>query len=251
MKFLTFATFIIFSLFVSSHTYAGLPDTIDKIEGSLVGVGTYGKLAQPKSKQYGTGFAVKNGQFIATNAHVIPDPESFEKTEKLVVFVGKGNSPDIRSASVVALDRAHDIAILKISGKPLSPLILSKRGVREGEDVAFTGFPISNILGLYPVTHKGIIAGITPVATPALTSKQLTLNQLRRLKKSYKVFQLDITAYPGNSGSPLYDPETGEVLAIINKVFVQSTKESVLTNPSGITYAIPVVHLSVLLSKLK
>ncbi len=27
---------------------------------------------------------------------------------------------------------------------------------------------------------------------------------------------LDATAYPGNSGSPLYDPETGEVVGIIH-----------------------------------
>ena len=55
-----------------------------------------------------------------------------------------------------------------------------------------------------------------------------------------EVFQLDATAYPGNSGSLLYDPETGEVVGIINKLFVKESKEVVLEKPSGITYAIPV-----------
>jgi S1-C subfamily serine protease len=66
---------------------------------------------------------------------------------------------------------------------------------------------------------------------------------------SYPVLQLDATAYPGNSGSPVYDPESGEVLGIINMVFVKGTKEAALTQPSGITYAIPAKHLQALMTK--
>jgi S1-C subfamily serine protease len=65
------------------------------------------------------------------------------------------------------------------------------------------------------------------------------------------VFQLDATAYPGNSGSPLYDPDTGEVLGVVNMVFVKGTKESALTQPSGITYAVPSSHLEQLLKRLR
>ncbi len=53
------------------------------------------------------------------------------------------------------------------------------------------------------------------------------------------MLQLDGTAYPGNSGSPLYETENGEVVGIINMVFVKGTKEAALTQPSGISYAIP------------
>jgi hypothetical protein len=38
-------------------------------------------------------------------------------------------------------------------------------------------------------------------------------------------------------------------VGIINKVFVQETKESVLQKPSGISYAIPIIHLQDLLKK--
>ena len=62
------------------------------------------------------------------------------------------------------------------------------------------------------------------------------------------MYQLDATAYPGNSGSPLYDPETGVVIGVLNMVFVKSTKENVLSDPSGISYAIPVEYLQRLLS---
>jgi S1-C subfamily serine protease len=66
---------------------------------------------------------------------------------------------------------------------------------------------------------------------------------------SFPVLQLDATAYPGNSGSPIYDPATGDVLGIVNMVFVKGTKEAALSQPSGITYAVPVQHLQALLRK--
>ena len=62
---------------------------------------------------------------------------------------------------------------------------------------------------------------------------------------------LDATAYPGNSGSPVYDPESGDVLGIINMVFVKGTKETALTQPSGVTYAIPASHLRELLKSVR
>ena len=43
--------------------------------------------------------------------------------------------------------------------------------------------------------------------------------------------------------------DTGEVVAIINMVLVKSTRESALSQPSGITYAIPARHLKALLER--
>ena len=65
------------------------------------------------------------------------------------------------------------------------------------------------------------------------------------------LYQMDATAYPGNSGSPVYDQKSGKVVAVINKVFVKRTKESVLSDPSGITYAIPVRYLQNMLSTIE
>jgi len=72
-----------------------------------------------------------------------------------------------------------------------------------------------------------------------------------RLAALYNIFQLDATAYPGNSGSPLYNTESGQIIGIINKVFIQETKETVIHKPSGISYAIPINFLQELLKKVR
>jgi len=124
--------------------------------------------------------------------------------------------------------------------------------VREGQNLAFTGFPIGMALGLYPATHRATLAALVPIARAGITAKQLNPRLINRLRDSaYVIFQLDATAYPGNSGSPLYDPVTAEVYGIINSVFIQGTREQAITRPSGITYAIPSVHIREMLEQVQ
>ncbi|GAB4254170.1 MAG: hypothetical protein Kow0065_00900 [Methylomicrobium sp.] len=200
----------------------------------------------------GTGFAVGDGSLIATNAHVVAKPLDDAHLESLAVFIRRNGKDQMVSARQIAVDPEHDLAILKLAGNAaLSPMALGdSRTVREGELYAFTGYPIGMVLGLFPATHRGIVSAITPMAIPVIASGQLNAKMLKRLRNPYDVLQLDATAYPGNSGSPLYNPESGEVVGIINKVFVKESKETVLSQPSGITYAIPVVYLKQLLNKV-
>ena len=152
----------------------------------------------------------------------------------------------------IAEDRAHDVAVLRITGQPLVAMPLGDSDkVREGETYAFTGFPIGMVLGLNAVTHRGIISAVTPIVIPQLSGQLLEKKILTRLFAPYDIFQLDATAYPGNSGSPLYHPETGQVIGIINKVFIQESKETVIQKPSGISYAIPIKHLVTLIKKVR
>ena len=112
-----------------------------------------------------------------------------------------------------------------------------------------TGFPLGGSIGIVPVTHKGIVSALTPVGQPLATARQLDSKTVRRLSVgNYQVLQLDIVSYPGNSGSPLYDPDSDKMLDILNMVFIKGTKETALTNPSGISYAIPVNFLKPLLA---
>lgn len=243
--------FLLFSLLLTCFdSVAGLPETIVKVKPSVVAVGTVQLTRRPPARILGTGFIVGNGHYAITNHHVIPLTLDVENKEVLAIFIGAGDQAKTIEAQVVYVDATHDLALLKFGGPAQPATVLgNETEIREGQEYAFTGFPIGAILGLYPVTHRGIISAITPVAIPVSSNKQLDVKMIRRLQEPYNVYQLDATAYPGNSGSPVYSIDTGHVIGVINKVFVQETKESVLEKPSGISYAIPVEFVRALLTQ--
>lgn len=229
---------------------ADLPETITTLKPSVVVVGTFSQLRSPSFLMRGTGFALGSGSIIATNAHVIPPALNTAQQETLAVLIKQGNELHRRNATLLATDADHDLALLRISGPSLPALkIKSAADVREGQAVAFIGFPIGGSLGFSPVTHHGIISSITPIALPAGNSAQLKEKPIRRLRSgAFSIYQLDATAYPGNSGGPLFDVDTGEVVGILNMVFIKGTKESALEKPSGISYAIPASFLQELIA---
>jgi S1-C subfamily serine protease len=225
-----------------------LPATIAKIKPSIVAVGTFMPRRSPRAIMLGTGFVIADGSLVVTNAHVLPKQLDVEHIEKMIIFFKVGKNNKMADVDTLVVDEEHDIAILKIKEGKLPALLLGDtKDVREGQLYAFTGFPIGMVLGLFPVTHQGIVSAISPIAIPVLRAKQLNRKMMQRLSNPFKVFQLDATAYPGNSGSPLYDAETGAVIGVINKVFVKESKEKVLSKPSGITYAIPIEHVKELM----
>lgn len=234
--------------------------TIARVKPSIVAVGTFERTRTPPFQFRGTGFAVADGTLIATNAHVLPAKLNAERQEQIAILLparaGDGRSgmhAQVRAARPVARDDAHDIAVLKIDGAPLSPLALGESStVREGRSVYFTGFPIGSVLGAHAATHRALVSAITPIAIPQGNAGQLNAATLRRLAEgTFPVFQLDGTAYPGNSGSPVYEAGSGMVIGIVNMVFVRATKESLLSQPSGITYAVPVEYLRELLATVR
>ncbi|BAW80566.1 peptidase S1 and S6 chymotrypsin/Hap [Candidatus Nitrosoglobus terrae] len=225
----------------------GLPETIEHIKQAVVGVGTYAPVRGIQANYRGTGFVVADGRHIITNAHVLPTALNAERKEYIAIFIGIRGQ--LRRAEEVTIDSMHDLALLKIEGSILPHVSLGDvLKVREGNPIAFTGFPIGPVLGLYPVTHRGIVSAIVPIATAGRSSRDLNPQRIQQLSSHpFKVFQLDATAYPGNSGSPVYDPVTGDVLGVVNMVFVKGSKENILKDPSGITYAIPVNYIQDLL----
>jgi len=228
--------------------------TIARVKESIVAVGTFERTRSPAFQFRATGFAVGDGSLIATNAHALPALLDSEHRETLAIAIPSvGSELQIREARELVVDEGTDLALLKILGRPLPALKLADPDdVKEGQSVLFTGFPIGGVLGFSPATHRGMVAAVTPIAIPPGNSANLDPRVARRLTSgAFPVLQLDATAYPGNSGSPVYDPESGVVLGIINMVFVKGTKEAALTQPSGITYAVPAKHLQALLTKVR
>lgn len=241
---------LVCTCFMPGASADSLPETIEKIRASIVAVGTHAATNRPPAQFRGTGFVVGDGRLVVTNHHVVPTLLDTEHFETLAVFSGRGQQVRMHRAKVLASDSEHDLALLRIEGEPLPALTVSGQSrVREGQSIALTGFPIGMVLGLYPVTHRGIIAAITPLVIPAASAQQLTAKAVRAIDRPFDVYQLDATAYPGNSGSPVYDPETGQVLGVINMVLVKATKESALSDPTGISYAIPSAYVLNLLNQ--
>ncbi len=232
------------TVFFTATSNAEFVSVVAKIKPSVVGIGIHTPTSRPQNILRGTGFVIGNGQYVVTNDHVLPTMLKESLLQKMAVFIGSGKEAKVREAEVIATSSLYDLAVLKISGPALPAMKLANDELyADGSFIAFTGFPIGGVLGLYPVTHRGIIASITPTVIPAVSAQQINLKMLKRMRNPYLVYQLDATAYPGNSGSAMYDMKTGDVVGIINKVFVQETKEAVISKPSGITYAIPVKYL--------
>ncbi len=239
-------------LVAAPEARAQAPRGIERVKAAIVAVGTLQRSRSPAFDFRGTGFAVADGLTVVTNAHVLPATVDTQKFETLAVLIpGIGRALQVRPATPGPADAAHDVALLRIDGSPLPALALRDSDtVREGDSVLFTGFPIGAVLGPFPATHRGMVAAITPIVIPPPNASQLDPAMVRRLASGpFAVFQLDATAYPGNSGSPLYAPDTGEVIGVVNMVFIKRMKEAALTEPSGISYAIPSRYVIELLKR--
>lgn len=225
---------------------ADMADVIARVKPSVVVVGTFKATDNPRFRMRGTGFVVGDGRMVVTNAHVLPDASEDATNVSLVVQVRTAERElQMRQATVLEVDRLHDLALLRFEGAAAAPMaIRDSDTVREGQAVAFMGFPIGGVLGFTPVTHRGMVSSITPAILPAPTARQLTESTIAAARAgAFDIFQLDGTAYPGNSGGPMFDPERGDLLGVISMVLVKGTRESALSQPSGISYAVPSRHV--------
>jgi len=229
-----------------------LPGLIARIRPSVLVIGFYRETQSPRFAFRGTGFVVGDGNLLVTNAHVVQSDGDDPNGRVLMVQSRESNGAlKPRRGDVVEIDHAHDLALIRFDGPPIAALELAKPGsVREGSAVALMGFPMAGALGFAPVTHRGIVSAITPIALPSPTARQLDGPTISRLREgSFDMLQLDATAYPGNSGGPVFDAETGAIVGVLSMAVLKGTRESALTSPSGISYAIPIEHVEPLIAR--
>jgi S1-C subfamily serine protease len=246
--------FLALTLFKNCWAESDFPAVIAKVKPSIVIVGYFKSTNSPRFTLRGSGFVAVDGNLAVTNAHVLLGGADDSSGLDLVVQVRTpGGEWQMRQAVVLEVDRLHDLALLRFDGAAMPSLPLRDSGtVREGQSLALMGFPIGGALGFSPVTHRAMVSSITPIVLPAATGQQLTEKSIRSIRDgSFNIFQLDGTAYPGNSGGPLFDVDNGDVVGIINMVFVKGTKESAISQPSGITYAIPANFIRQLVQRQK
>lgn len=226
-----------------------IPSLVAAVRSAVLPIGQFDPLASPRFGFRGTAFAVGDGRFVVTNHHVLAGPE--DKPDAWVLREPvPGGDEAWRRLEVVGRDPVHDLALLRVEGEPLPALRLAPdERLREGVAVLLMGFPVAGLLGFQPVTHRGMVSSIAPIVLPAANAGRLDARAIASLRRgTFDIVQLDATVYPGNSGGPVLDAETGEVLAVVNMVLTKRGREGALQHPSGISYAIPVRWVRTLLA---
>jgi S1-C subfamily serine protease len=191
-----------------------LPSVVNVTSSALAFDFFYGVV--PQSGQ-GSGFVLTKDGRIITNYHVIQNAQKVEVTTS-----DKHNY----KAQVILQDRAHDLALLQIDAKNLTPSILSQSNdLQVGQNV----YAIGNPFGLNGTMTTGIISSIRSVQEP----QGPTID---------KALQTDAAINPGNSGGPLLNSR-GEVIGMNTLIATGGAEQS-----SGVGFAIPIDTIKAVLS---
>jgi S1-C subfamily serine protease len=157
----------------------------------------------------GSGFVLTKEGLILTNNHVIGNAQRLE-----VMLSDKHKY----KARVLALDKNHDLALIKIDAPNLVPVTLSdSRNLVVGQRV----YAIGNPFGLNGTMTRGIISAIRSIRSPNGSPIE-------------DAIQTDAAVNPGNSGGPLLNSR-GEVIGITTMIASNGADQS-----SGIGFAIPI-----------
>lgn len=222
----------------------------------------------------GTGFFIRDDGLIATNHHVIqaigrlqekpgdlvsdivtvlyfeldeagmkvvsiaPDSVAEVKRERSVNDVHYG--PDRLDVGLISLPNVKDCPVVTVSDMQLE----------EGEEVAIVGFPMGTdtlqapgwLHQIGPTLQKGIVSSLLPF--PCETPHGLLLN---------------IMIQGGSSGSPVFLPETGEVVGIVHSRLRDFEKEvnpksgyaHVYAQPTSLALAVPGWYLRTIIEQSK
>ena len=156
----------------------------------------------------GSGFIVSPDGLLLTNAHVV------DEADEIVVRL-----TDRREfkAKLVGLDKATDVAVLRIDAKGLPTVrIGDPKKLRPGEWVFAIGAPFG--------FENSVTAGIVSSLGRGLPDQD---------SRFVNFIQTDVAVNPGNSGGPLFNLD-GEVVGINSQIYSRSG------GYMGISFAIPI-----------
>lgn len=157
----------------------------------------------------GSGFLLDKQGHILTNNHVINNAQRVEVTL---------SNKHKYKATVVGVDKNHDLALLQIDAPDLQPATLANsQNLIVGQRV----YAIGNPFGLSGTMTRGIISAIRSIRGPENNPIE-------------DAIQTDAAVNPGNSGGPLLNSH-GDVIGITTLIANNGADQS-----SGIGFAIPI-----------
>ena len=162
----------------------------------------------------GSGFIVDSKGYIITNNHVV------DKADKIYVKLSTGpDTQDLgRPARVIGVDKATDLAVIKIDTS--TPLPTMKMGNSDTTQVGDWVEAIGSPFALAQTVTAGIIS-----------AKNRTIDQGAPGQFQHFI-QTDAAINPGNSGGPLLNMN-GEVIGVNTAIYTQSA------GYQGIGFAMP------------
>lgn len=218
-----------------------VPDIVDSVMPSVVGVSSTFEYTSTQSSFGGWGWGYNDGSnnqqsseivgtgtgivmtedgYIVTNAHVIYDDSEYNCGEATDVSVFFSDESE-HAAKIIAYDTETDIAVLKIDETGLTPATFGDSDdLRVGELVIAIGNPLG--FELFGSVTSGIVSAL---------NREITINE-----KKMKLIQTDAAINSGNSGGPLLN-SCGQVIGI-NSAKMSSTYSS-SASVEGLGFAIP------------
>jgi serine protease Do len=159
-----------------------------------------------QARSLGSGFIISADGKVLTNAHVVDGADS---------IVVKLSDRTEKTAKVIGIDKATDVALLKVDAKNLVPVKLGDSDkLAVGEWVLAIGSPF----GLESTATQGIVSAL---------GRSLP-------DDTYVPFiQTDVPVNPGNSGGPLFNLR-GEVVGINSQIYSRTG------GYMGLSFAIPI-----------
>jgi TPR repeat protein len=172
-------------------------------------------VAESRPESSGSGFFITDDGYLITNQHVADEGAAVR------VLTGNGAIP----AKVVKVDRANDLALLKVEGKFAPLAITFSRGVRLGSTAATVGFPNVGLQGYSPKLAKGEIASLAGIQDDA------------------RHFQISVPVQPGNSGGALVDERGNVIGVVVAKLSQKAAIATTGTLAENVSYAVKSSYL--------
>lgn len=142
---------------------------------------------QRQWRRNGAGFAIEDGRYVLTAAHVI------EGAAEAKIQLSNGT---FRAARIVGMDEARDIAVLLIDGEPIPVSEMAAKLPSQGQAVMAVGSPAGYSFSV----SAGLVSGY---------------NIEGSMLKRDKFILVSSPIIGGNSGGPVFNAR-GEVVAVVS-----------------------------------
>lgn len=255
-----------------------LADTYEKIKPSIVAfTAKYSVLTDAEFQNerkvsfppiLGTGFIIDGNAVIVTNDHVAEvltaskkHPLSrngeciyfatlFKNTDEglihMTLDILEVYQPESYPTEMLFGPKKPDIAFVLVKARELPALELDASILREGIEIATTGYP----MGTDALTAPGYLHQIGPTLQRGIISAILPFQQPKP-----HAYALNIMVQGGASGSPVFLPDSGKVIGIVNSSLYDISADGIAKNnnqkPTNISYAIPSYNILELFEEIK